>query len=229
MRIRIRRRYLVSLLLVVSISATSYILGWSNLVTVKEVAITGIPSKEIEASLLRKIDIEIGDRFARIDPRSVSQRLTTMEWIKKTEISRNWRNRKVQVTVIPRIPVALYSVPGGSQVALDASGKKFTPVTSLPEDLPNVVATSVESGLAAIRVFTELPADFSTGINRMSAARPGSFQIFGKFYERELRIIWGDEEDTLLKVKVIAALLERRENSKIKYIDVSAPHAPIVR
>jgi cell division protein FtsQ len=229
MKFKIHRRYLILLIGVIIFSATSYILGWSNLVTVKEIVITGTPSNETRANIIRSVEIEVGDPLARVDPRSLSQRLTAMGWIDSTEISRDWLKGKVRIAVKPRTAVALYSIPGGPQVALDASGIKFVPVVRPPSGLPNVVATSVENGLAAIKVFTDLPPAFSAGINKMSAARMGSFELFGKFYGRELRIVWGDWQETSLKVKVISALLERQENSRIKFIDVSAPHAPIVK
>ena len=98
-----------------------------------------------------------------------------------------------------------------------------------PVGLPSVVATSVESGLAAIKVFTEMPKEFSTGIDRLSAARATNLLIYGKFSGQTLRIIWGDGENTSLKIKVINALLEQPENKSIRMIDVTAPHAPIVK
>jgi hypothetical protein len=53
--------------------------------------------------------------------------------------------------------------------------------------------------------------------------------IYGQFQGQDLRIIWGDGEDTDLKVQVIEALLQRDENKNLRMIDVSAPHAPIVK
>ena len=44
-----------------------------------------------------------------------------------------------------------------------------------------------------------------------------------------MRIIWGDGLDTDLKIKVIKALLDQPENKSIRMIDVTAPHAPIVK
>jgi hypothetical protein len=44
-----------------------------------------------------------------------------------------------------------------------------------------------------------------------------------------MQIIWGDGEDTSLKLKVITALLDLPENKSIRLIDVTAPHAPIVK
>ena len=207
----------------------SYLLGWSNLLTVRSIEITGAPNEQAKDLIVRSLDLQTGAKLARIDPRSISARLATNNWIETSQVSRNWLNGKVEITVIPRTPVALYTEPGQPQVALDASGKTFNLPADLPDGLPKVTATSVASGLAAIKVFTELPTEFSANIDRLSAARPSNLLIYGVFSGRDLRIIWGDGLDTDLKIKVITALLDQPENKLIRMIDVTAPHAPIVK
>jgi len=223
-------RTLISIALVLLIfGGGSYVLGWSNLLTVRSIEITGAPSEQSKEIISRSLDIQTGEKLARIDPRSISARLAANSWIQSSQVSRNWLNGKVEISVTSRVPVALYTEPGQPQVALDASGKTFTLPAVLPDGLPKVSATSVDSGLAAIKVFTELPSEFSAGIDRLSAARPSNLLIYGVFSGRDMRIIWGDGLDTDLKVKVITALLEQPENKSIRMIDVTAPHAPIVK
>jgi len=223
-------RALVAVAVVVLIfGGGSYVLGWSNLLTVRSIEIVGAPTSESEITVKRSLNLEIGEKLARVDPRSISTRLSANSWIQSSQVSRNWLSGKVEISVAPRVPVALYTAPGQPQVALDASGKTFNPPAELPKKLPSVSATSVASGLAAIKVFTELPKEFSDGIDRLSAARPTNLLIYGVFSGRDLRIIWGDGLDTDLKIKVINALLEQPENKSIRMIDVTAPHAPIVK
>jgi cell division septal protein FtsQ len=223
-------RTLISLALVLLIfGGGSYVLGWSNLLTVRSIEITGAPSEQSKEIIIRSLDIQTGEKLARVDPRSISARLATNNWIQSSQVSRNWLNGKVAISITSRVPVALYTEPGQPQVALDASGKTFILPADLPEGLPKVSATSVASGLAAIKVFTELPREFSAGIDRLSAARPTNLLIYGIFSGRDLRIIWGDGLETDLKIKVITALLDQPENNSIRMIDVTAPHAPIVK
>jgi hypothetical protein len=40
---------------------------------------------------------------------------------------------------------------------------------------------------------------------------------------------WGANEKSALKIEVINALIALEENKNIRRIDVSAPHAPIVK
>ena len=44
-----------------------------------------------------------------------------------------------------------------------------------------------------------------------------------------ITLVWGSNSDLNLKIKVYEALVALKENSKISLIDVSAPHAPIVK
>jgi hypothetical protein len=74
-----------------------------------------------------------------------------------------------------------------------------------------------------------MPKEFSDGIDRLTAASPTNILIDGNFNGRKMQIVWGDGEDTSLKLKVISALLDLPENKSIRLIDITAPHAPIVK
>ena len=209
--------------------AGSYLLGWSSLLTVKQIEITGSPTAASEKEVAKSLNLTQGEKLARLDPRALSHRLKATNWIESADISRNWLNGKVTIALHPRVPVALYAEPGKPQVALDASGAIFNLPGSLPSGLANVSATSIASGLTAIKVFTEMDKEFSAGIDLLTATSSTKLTVDGKFNSHRLRIIWGDGEDTSLKIKVINALLELPENKSIRLIDVTAPHAPIVR
>jgi cell division septal protein FtsQ len=217
------------LALVILFGGGSFLLGWSPVFTVRSVAISGAPTQESELAVARALEISKGDKLARLDPRALSNRLRSFDWIDNSQVSRNWISGKISISIQTRTPIALYSEPGKPQVALDASGKTFATPSDIAQGLPKVSATSVEGGLAAIKLFTELPKSFSEKIDRMSAARIDNFLIYGEFSGQNLRIIWGDGADTDLKVEVISALLQREENKNLRMIDVSAPHAPIVK
>jgi len=211
------------------LGAGSYLLGWSNLLTVKQVEISGAPTKTAEAEIARLLDLRVGDQLARVDSRALSKRIEASDWVNSVDISRNWINGRVVINISPRVPVALFSSLGKPQLALDASGKEFKAPGAVPPGLPNVSASSVASGSVAIEVFTQMPKSFSKDIDRLTALSPTNISIFGKFSNQKLQIIWGDGEETSLKIKVVTALLDLPENKSIKLIDVSAPHAPIVK
>ena len=209
--------------------AGSYLLGWSSLLTVKQVEIIGAPTTASKKEVRAKLNLSEGDQLARVDARALSNRLQATGWIESVDISRNWLSGSVRVNLNPRIPIAKFTALGKPQAALDASGAVFNLPGELPSGLPNVSATSVASGLVAIELFTQMPKEFSSGIDRLSAESSTNLVIYGKFSDRTLQIIWGDKEDLLLKIKVIKSLLELPENKSIRLIDVTAPEAPIVK
>ena len=209
--------------------AGSYLLGWSSLLTVNQIEINGAPTLISEKTIAKSLNLSLGDKLARVDSRALANRLKANDWIESADISRNWINGKVVIDLQPRTPVALYTAPGKPQVALDASGASFQLMGQVPAGLPKVSSSSVASGLIAIEVFTEMPKEFSEGIERLTAVSPTNILIDGKFSDRTMQIVWGDGEDLSLKIKVITALLELPENKSIRLIDVTAPHAPIVK
>jgi hypothetical protein len=63
----------------------------------------------------------------------------------------------------------------------------------------------------------------------LDATNESSFNLRILRDGRAISISWGENEQNELKLKVIDALLAKPENKKIQRIDVSAPHAPIVK
>ena len=229
MKIKSPQKVLVISAIFVIFGVGSYLFGWSSLFTVSQIEITGAPNKTSQQEIAQKLDLTVGEKLARVDSRALSLRLKSADWIESADISRNWISGKVHIDLQMRIPVAIYNEPGKPQVALDASGEQFKARGVLPAGLPTVSASSVSSGLAAIKVFTEMPTEFSDGISSLNATSEASLVVNGKFGGKSLQIIWGDGEDTLLKIKVVIALVEQPENKSIRMIDVTAPHAPIVK
>lgn len=228
-RIKPPKKTLAIAIVLIIFSATAYLLGWSSLLIVKQIEINGAPTLNSEKAIATSLNLSLGDKLARVDSRALANRLKANDWIKSADISRNWFTGKVSVVLQPRTPVALYTAPGKPQVALDASGVSFQLPGQVPAGLPKVSSSSVASGLVAIELFTQMPKEFSDGIDRLTAASPTNILINGKFSGRSLQIVWGDSEDTSLKLKVISFLLDRPENKLIRLIDVTAPHAPIVK
>jgi len=63
----------------------------------------------------------------------------------------------------------------------------------------------------------------------MSARSANDFSMIVDGQNRNLTLRFGDAQEIDLKIKVFKALIERAENKNISTVDVSAPHAPIVK
>lgn len=210
-------------------ASATYIFAWSSIFSVKEISIKGAPTLESQQAVTSALSISSGEKMARVEPRALERRLDTFDWIGEVNISRNWFNHKVSIEISPRTPIALFNPATSPQSTIDAAGKVFKLPGGAKNSLPKVEAQSAKSGVAAISLFTSLPQSFRSKISLMSVRSSGAFSITYSDNARSVAISWGDDKNTSLKVDVVEALLALPENSKISSIDVSAPHAPIVR
>ena len=202
----------------------AYLLGWSNTFTIKEISFSGSPTKTSELSVRSLTNLEVGERLARIEVRKISARIKTLPWVNSADISRNWISGKVNVDVAARIPIATFNGE-----LMDSSGKRFELPGGFKAKLPSVFAKDAKSGLAAIKLFMKLPTEFSTRTSAFTASSPENIYFKISEGKRSLLVIWGTGNEIALKLKVYKALLALPENSKIKKIDLTEPHSPIVK
>jgi cell division septal protein FtsQ len=184
----------------------------------------GAPTKSSEALVRNLTDLEVGQRLARIETRKISARLQTLPWIESADLSRNWISGKIKIEVTPRLPIATFN----GQL-MDASGKRFELPGGFKSKLPSVFARDAKSGLAAIKLFTKLPTEFSTRTSAFTAISPENINFKIAEGKRSLMVIWGSDTEIDLKLKVYKALVVLPENSKIKKIDLTEPRSPIVK
>ncbi len=226
------KKYLIKAPFIIAASlllAGIYLLGWSNILTVKSLRIDGAPSPAVSKVLEVKSDIKLGENLARINPRLTSRKLAEISWIQEARISRNWLEGSVTIEIIPREPIAFFNSQIKQGQTIDEQGNLFTlPGYSNPE-LARISATSPESAFAANELFTSLPQDFRGSISSMSATSVQTFTLIKSFKKESIRIQWGDATQSGLKVRVVEKILTLPENRKILEIDVAAPHAPIVK
>jgi cell division protein FtsQ len=140
---------------VVIFSGLIYLFAWSNVFTVKEITISGAPTKTAKELVLETSQISLGQKLARIEPRSVDNRLSSLGWVKEITITRDWISGEVSLAVEPRIPKAYYKGK-----TLDATGAIFELPGFDGSDLPRVSAPTPELGIQAVDLFRELPTDF---------------------------------------------------------------------
>ena len=126
--------------------------------------------------------------------------------------------------ITPRKPIGIFAGR-----FIDKSGTTFDIPGGSSESLPIVEAQTSENGLAAIELFKNIPEKLRTKIVTITAKNADSFELILDEGTRKVLLQWGTNSDLDLKIKVYEALIGLKENSKISTIDVSAPHAPIVK
>lgn len=217
-------RLRVSIIALVLFSALIYLFAWSSIFTVKKIDVTGLPSSISETSVISKSNLILGEKLARIDPRAIEKKLEEMNWVKSASINRNWISGDVSVSLVSRVPVGIFRGQ-----ALDASGSLFDLPGKVPANLPHVTAPTPETGLEAIALFTSLPAEMRDDIISVNASEQSFISSWQRYSGRNLKVMWGSSQKIDLKVRVLQALLALEENKNVKRVDLSAPHAPIVK
>jgi len=201
---------------VLLISAT-YVLGWSSLFTVSSVEIIGTKSQ-------LSSNISVGDRLARIEPRAVAAKFEDLDWVADAQVSRNWVSGKVTIEIIERTPVAIFN-----KTVIDSTGKSFALRGTPSSTLVQIQAVDLTAATKAVTFFSSLPADLKSALKVVKVRGTGALVLEVDNAGKNLEIRWGNDGDNELKLKVYKALIALPENAEIKRVDVSAPHAPIVK
>ena len=211
-----KRRLVVALTLIV-FALAAYALGWSNLLTVRSIEIKG-------TSAYLSTTIKPGERLARIEPRAVAKEFENLDWVQSAEVSRNWINGKVTITITERLPIAIFN-----NRAIDKDGVSFALTNQNIKGLPHIQAPSIESAITAAAFFSLLPQDIASAVQFVKVGTGDLYTLQLQAGAHVIEVVWGSNQDNALKATVYKALIARSENSKIQQIDLSAPHAPIVK
>lgn len=218
------RRWLAISIAFILIVTAAYALGWSSLFTVKEVQVVGAPNPS-EAFVIEH-SIHVGDKMARLESQALARSLKKYTWLDHSNISRNWFKGVVTVRVWTRTPIAQFQ---GHLV--DDMGVVFDLPSIDTSHLPSITGSSNASAKFAVELLTALPMQLRTQVLNIVVNRSDSavLSINDPTLTRVLSVVWGDQSNMPLKVQVYQALVALPENSKITMIDLSAPHAPIVK
>lgn len=210
-------RRLALLISAVVLAVATYILGWSTLFTVSSVEIKG-------SSAFLNTGITTGQKLARVEPRAVAAKFENLDWVADVKVSRNWINGKVTIDLIERTPIAIYN-----NTVIDSTGKSFVLRGPVSSPLVEIQAVDLTAAIKAVTFFTSLPTDLKSALTVVKVRSSGALVLEVDNAGKNLEIRWGNDGDNELKLKVYRALIALPENAAIKRIDVSAPHAPIVK
>ncbi len=210
-------RRLIALIGAVVLAAATYVLGYSSFFTVSSVEVVGSKNQVNPG-------ITIGEKLARVEPREIASKLENLDWVASANISRNWINGKVTVELTERTPVAIFN-----NHVIDSTGQSFVLRNEPTKPLVEIQAGDLEAAVSAFTFFTSLPEELNSTLKVVKVRSTGAFVLEIDNGGKNLEIRWGTNSDNELKIKVYKALLALPENASIKRVDVSAPHAPIVK
>lgn len=213
------------------VSLLAYFLGWSGLMTIDQIKVTGLSKTQKVSSLTSKeviklSGIKIGQPIARVNSSSVKRKLLALPQVLDVKVNRKLPNSVLIELKMRKVEIAVTASGGGFLVG-DASGVTFAKVNKVPRGVP-IIKTSTSKLLLSqtLRVFHGLPSKIQNRVISIDAKTRDSITFN---LTQGVQIIWGGSQEQDLKIKVLNALLADENNKNVKNFDISSPLAPTVR
>jgi cell division protein FtsQ len=201
---------------------------FSPALAIKEIYVTG--TDRIKPELISKaLQSHLGTPLPLLDEKEVAKSLASFALIESFSAIALPPNG-LQVKISERQAISIVNVkgqrwlfdPAGVRVA-QASGSDALPEILISEDPRNS-----QRFRNAIDVLMALPEDLLDQVEFIEARSKDDVQMNLRS-SRDQRIIWGDSSDSVLKSKVLQALMLNHRKTKSVTFDVSSPNAPVVR
>ncbi len=240
MRIRLNRIG-ISIVAIAALGGLIYVLGWSSLITIQSIEISGTNQSELISKQLLAggSNLVLNQPLARINPKHEENLITDLEWVKAVKVSRNWWNLEVRVLVTPRIPVAIFKLNGAESAEpryLASDGEDF----ASPQIFTNLATISLigensdrlEQRRIVAKFVANLPAEIVAGLKNLQVTKNNEIIMATDLRKPNLRINWGSgnsPEEVVIKSNVLKGLLNLPENRKITLVDLTVATSPIVK
>lgn len=200
---------------------------FTPMLAVEKITVSGLGRLK-EATIQKALEPLKGVPLTLISEETVSSALSKFSLIESFSLVAV-PPHEVLVKIVERTPIAIVR-QNGTEYLYDPAGIRLGKAgnAKLPRiELENNPKNSAEFR-AAIEVILALPADLLPRIYSINAKSKDDVTL-------ELRgasgqsIIWGDGSNSVLKSKVLAALIKNHKKSDSVTFDVSSPNAPVVR
>ena len=218
------RRAFAVLVAVTVVAVLVWVLGWSSILGVSKVEVSGATGAEASA-VAELVDVPIGTPLARVDTDAAAARVRERITVAEVSVRRAWPST-LAVDIVLRTPAIVVRNPQGQLEVVDSEGVSFGVVKAAPKGVPVVKAVGAKGATrealqSALALLNALPSDLSSQVSgiTVSSANLVTFTL-GK-----RTVVWGSGADSERKVAILTALLP----TKAKVIDVSAPETPVTR
>jgi cell division protein FtsQ len=213
------RYLLVAVLVVALVVGATWLVYFSDVLTVKRVDIDG---NELltRTQVLTTARVPEGEQLARVDIDAITTRLRSLAAVRSVDVSRKWPDA-VQIDIQERVAVAVIEI-GGKLRGLDAEGVVFNDYAKAPPGLPRVSSTSQttpEALMEAATVVAALPRELAAMVDHLEVLTVDQITLV---LRDERIVLWGSSDDSATKAEVLLRLL--RQPAKV--YDVSVPGQP---
>ena len=201
---------------------------FSPALAIKEIYVTG--TERIKPELISKaLQGHIGTPLPLLDEKSVAASLASFALIESFSATAVPPNG-LQVKISERQAISVVAIQG-ERWLYDPAGVRVAQATGI-EELPEIQISEEPRNSQrfrnAIDVLMALPEDLLHQVEFIEARSKDDVQMSLRS-SQDQRIIWGDSSDSVLKSKVLQALMANHRKTQSVTFDVSSPNAPVVR
>jgi cell division protein FtsQ len=213
-------RYLLAAVLVVAlVGGGTWLVYFSDVLTVKRVDVEGIDLLT-RNEVLSTARVPEGEQLARVDVGAIASRVRSLAAVRSADVSRKWPDG-VQIVIQERVAVAVIEIAGRLR-GLDAEGVVFNEYAKAPPGLPRISSTSSTTPEAlreAAIVVSAFPRELAAMVDHVEVLTVDQITLVLK---DERIVLWGSSDDSATKAEVLLQLL--RQPAKV--YDVSVPGQP---
>lgn len=195
-----------------------YLSYFSNLLTVKNIRVTGI-ERLSEQRVLDLALVQINSPLIELNSEAVANQILQEKLVKTVQVRKGWPDTVV-VEIEERTPIAFADLRDGRYL-VDEAGVTFSKADEADEYLLVFAPNDAARGLAA-RVSRELPEWLRSEVSQVESydAKRATLVL-----NNGRKIVWGDEFKTKEKSSVLLVLLRTDEGD----IDISTVEVPVLK
>ncbi|MFB2582822.1 FtsQ-type POTRA domain-containing protein [Herbiconiux sp. P15] len=202
--------------------------AYSPLLAVRSIAVEGAQRLDA-AAVSTALDDQLGRPLALVDYGSIERELAAFPYIESYSVEARPPDT-LAVRVVERRPVAQVQTATGFDL-IDAAGVTVQQWPDRIAGFPLMDLTGTQIGSpgfeAAAAVLMSLPDDLLASIDRISGTTPDSVTFV--FAGVGQSVVWGSEEESELKARLLTRLIATQDPSLPVQYDVSSPQSPVVR
>lgn len=230
-RLRTRKRWIIGTSVVAALIVTLVlVLSFSPILAIKNIQVEG-NSLVKEKDLQRALEPLHGVPLARVGTGKVMELLGGQPAVKDAIVQAEVPDT-LRIQIIEHHPVAVLtegskrSLVGSEGQVLAVLGEKDKP--KLPTVKSSAVIKNPKVFSMLTQVLSELPDTLLATVDHATATSKDFIEL--KLKDGTL-VIWGNDQESTLKIKVLEALLgaPKDKESPIKVYDISSPQHPVAR
>ena len=222
------RRYVWAALALVLIGALAWVVGWSNVLGVRSVQVSGQTTLKPEV-IRTEASVTLGRPLARVDTGVIEKRVGQLDRIEIVDVGRSWPNT-ISIEVVERTAIG-WVFAGGEVKGLDRLGVLFRSYNKAPKGLIEVRINadriperdkSLREAAEVLHSIKSSDADLFKALDRIEAESIDSVELN---LSKGRTVKWGSAEQSEAKLRVLRPLLR----IKARTYDVSAPEQPTTK